>query len=84
MDFTASVFVRILRHDPPRNETVSLLSLAKWASPIGGLPANLCSSDAAKSSAEHETPVDEWRFHQALILPVQQAMDIPVPANAII
>jgi hypothetical protein len=40
MDFTASVFVRILRHDPPRNETVSLLSLAKWASPIGGLPAN--------------------------------------------
>jgi hypothetical protein len=40
MDFTASVFVRILRHEPPRNETVSLLSLAKWASPIGGLPAN--------------------------------------------
>jgi hypothetical protein len=40
MDFAASVFVRILRHEPPRNETVSLLSLAKWASPIGGLLAN--------------------------------------------
>jgi hypothetical protein len=75
----------------PRNEASSLpcfffcFFLAKGARSTVASHPTLSWPDAAKQHArKHDSPLVEWRFHQALILAPLQAMDTPVPVSAII
>jgi len=52
MDFAASVFVRILRHEPPETRQSLFCLWLNGPLPSAASQPTLCSSDAAKSSAE--------------------------------